>query len=530
MLRVRRAWRGLPGVILLAGFSACGQGEDLAGPVPPALRVTTATTGNGNDPDGYALVIDGRAAIPMQVLDTVLESGITPGEHTVDLQGVSAGCSVQGGASRSVTAAEGATALVDFSVTCIVPEAASTGVVRVTLTTAGVDIDADGYVVAVDPSETRSVAVTDDIRIEGILAGERNVRLSGLAANCSVQGENPRAVEVPADGEAEITFAVRCWPPASGRIAFVHASAFLESSLLIVIGADGNEQETFFTPDAAKPSWSPDGQSIAFIDGTAFVGDVSTGNTVPLPGCFTSAGRPAWAPDGQRLLCLTNTSAPRLSSIRRDGTASISLTPSGLAVVSARYLPDGTVLFVERHSGGGTVYRVGPQGGPRVRLFELPRDASLFDETVVPAPDGTRMTYVRERDSHKLELYAAKLDGGDQHLLSADLQVSTGTAPAWSPDGEQIAFITNGEDGLLHLWLVHRDGSDLREVRLTGPPEFREPMSWSPDGSRLVVAVQHDGPGDDDLESSIYVVRTDGSGLERLTVSGAYDQEPVWGP
>jgi Tol biopolymer transport system component len=524
MFRVRRAWRVLLGTVL-AGLSGCGQGEDLAGPVPPALRVTTATAGNGTDPDGYALVIDGRAAVPMEPLDTVLESGITPGAHTVDLQGVSGGCSVQGGPSRSVNATEGTITQVDFGVTCSVPEPVSTGTVRVTLTTSGVDVDPDGYLVAVDPSESRSVGVSDGISIEGVPAGPRDVGLSGLAANCSVQGENPRGIEVPADGEVEVAFAVRCWPPASGRIAFAHASAFLGSSQLVVIGADGNEQAIFFTPDAAPPSWSPESQSIAFVDGTVFVGEVSTGTTVPLPECHASAPRPSWSPDRQRLLCLTNPPSASVFSIRRDGTDPIPLSPGGLTVVAAHYLANGDVLFVEEITR--TVYRVRAQGGSPVRLFDLPAGGTLDAEAVVPSPDGSRTTYTRDRTSGRVELYAANLNGSDPHLLSADLHATSSSAPVWSPDGAQLAFAVGSEDGD-QLWLVHRDGLGLMQVPLPGPLEFSQAMSWSPDGTRLAVAVLQDG-STGDLESSIFIVRADGSGLERLTARG-YDQGPEWGP
>jgi hypothetical protein len=520
MLRARRARRLLLGTVL-AALAGCGQGDDLAEPAPPALRVTTVTAGNGSDPDGYALVIDGRAAILMQPLDTVLESGVSPGAHTIDLQGISEGCSVQGGPSRTAQAAEGTTTVVDFVVTCSVAEPAPTGSIRVTLTTSGVDLDPDGYVVSVDPAENRPVGISEEIRIEGIVAGLRDLRLSGVAANCGVQGENPREVEVPAAAEAEVAFAVRCWPPASGRIAFIHSSAFLEARQLVIIGADGNELADFNTTEASTPSWSPpDGRFVAIVDFTVSVGEVSTGATVPLPECQPTSAHPAWSPDGQRLLCLDFSST--LFSIRRDGTLRVELSPSDLPVAGASFLANGDVLFVVE-SPDHTLYRVRPQGGTPVRIFGLPSGA-LYPAAVVPSPDGLRTTYMRDRADNRTELYAVDLDGGEPHLLSADLSAS-GT-PAWSPDGEHIAFIAGGDDGTRHLWVVHRDGSGLTELRLPGPPD--ESLSWSPDGSRLVMAIGQDGPSGEP-ESSIYIIRADASGLERLTSSG-YDQEPVWGP
>lgn len=525
----RRPW---PDVLVLVGalvlsFNACGQGEDLAGPGPGVLRITTATSGSATDPDGYTVAIDGRLPRAVGVVDTLLEIGVTPGGHSVDLEGISAGCSVAGGGSRSVTAVEGTTAAVDFSVTCTAPEAGATGALRVTLTTSGVDLDPDGYVVAVDPSESRTVAVSDEVLIEGVLAGQRNVRLSGLAGNCSVEGDNPRSVEIPPAQETALEFAVRCWPPASGRIGFIRVSqpGFRE---VVIIGADGTVLESFAPTDRAeRPSWSPDGRFVAFVDLTVFVQDLGTSTTVALPECFQSSGRPKWSPDGQRILCFTEAGldGSELYSIRRDGSGRRPLTPSDLSVVSARYVADGSIVFTVGEPEGLAAYRVDADGGPVDRLFAVASSISLFDETLVPSRDASRFAFIRTRDSGRVELYVVGADGNDLRLVSADLQVASLTPPAWSPDGRRLAFEVSGFDGD-QLWLVNPDGSTLTAIPLPGSLEFVESFGWSPDGSRLVVAVDEEN-GE---FSNIYTVRADGSGLQRLTASATNDEEPVWGP
>jgi TolB protein len=63
-------------------------------------------------------------------------------------------------------------------------------------------------------------------------------------------------------------------------------------------------------------------------------------------------------------------------------------------------------------------------------------------------------------------------------------------------------------------------------VTLPGPLGFSAKLAWSPDGTRLAIPV-----GSNDLaQSSIYTIRADGSGLERLTATSDYDSEPAWGP
>jgi Tol biopolymer transport system component len=515
------------GVLALVGtmsltLSTCGQGEDLAGPDPAALQVTTQTSGTGTDPDGYTVSIDSRLPVPIALVDTLLESNVTPGEHTVDLGGISAGCAVQGGGARTLTAEVGTTASADFTVICTAPEVPQ-GAVLVAVTTSGVELDADGYVVSVDPSTRRSVGVSDEIRIEGVPAGERSIRLSGLAANCSVQGQNPRTIDVSTDGEASVGFAVRCWPPATGSIAFSGSDS------IEVIGADGVPRRDFTSSvPGGRPSWSPDGRFLAFVgsldegEPAVFVQPLSGGAAAELPGCVPSGFRPIWSPDGNRLLCLSELG--RLSSVDRDGSDLRFLTPDdGRRVTSAHYLPDGRIFFVadengDDQEGGFGAFRVGADGTDLTRLFTLPEE--FTEGWAVPSPDGQRVAYIlRDFFTGRFGLNVASIDGTNPRPVSPALDV---TELAWSPDGSRLAFGVFGERSS-PLWLVNPDGADLAQVPLPGELGF----DWSPDGTRLVVAVGFvDADG---LHSNIYTIRADMSGLERLTASGTVDVDPAWG-
>jgi Tol biopolymer transport system component len=520
--------------------SGCGQGEALSGPAPPALLVTTATSGDGGDPDGYTVAIDGHTPRTIGVLDSLLESSITPGNHTIDLAGLAGGCAVEGGPSRVVTATVGTTVAVDFTVICTAPEPPQAGGVRVTVSTSGVDLDADGYIAAIDPMERRPVDSSGEVLIEGVPAGAQSVRLSGLAANCSVQGDNPLRVEVPVDSEVAAAFIVRCWPPATGRIVFAQAGpGSNDPSFLSVISADGTPIDQFEpTPSTESPSWSPDGNFIAFNGGnesfeaTVRVLPTSGAPPVQLPGCFMSAARPAWSPDGARLLCLSDSFfGGQLFSIRRDGTSPSNLSSSDLQVTSAHYVSNGQVIFAaEDAQDEMALYRAGTTSTNFTLLFALPADTDFLGPTVVPSPDGSQVTYIRRRQTRN-ELWVANIDGSLPHLVSSNLPVSSSTAAVWSPDASRIAFKVLGDLGTsidLSLWMVNPDGSALTPVPAPSPLEDGG-MDWSPDGSRLVFAVPRINE-DDEAEGSIYIVRADGSGIQRLTASATYDLEPAWAP
>ena len=90
------------------------------------------------------------------------------------------------------------------------PESPSTGAIEVTLSTSGVDLDPDGYLVTVNGSQSQSIGVSGSVTFSDLTPGEQTVELTGLAPNCSVAGDNPRSVTVTAGETAQTVFAVTC--------------------------------------------------------------------------------------------------------------------------------------------------------------------------------------------------------------------------------------------------------------------------------------------------------------------------------
>ena len=87
--------------------------------------------------------------------------------------------------------------------------------------------------------------------------------------------------------------------------------------------------------------------------------------------------------------------------------------------------------------------------------------------------------------------------------------------PSWSPDGQRLAFSTDDwkEPG---VYLVRPDGSDLQRVS----DEFARSVSWSPDGSELLVAA--DG---------VSVIQVDGSVKRELfNEQGELPMLAAWSP
>jgi hypothetical protein len=187
----------------------CGGDGGTGLPAPGGIDIRVVTGGPEPDPDGYTVSVDDWAGGPIGINDSRYYEEIEPGEHMVELGGLAANCTVTGANPRTVTVAPGESVTVEFLVTC----SATTGSLRVTSTTSGPSPDADGYTLVLDGTDRGAIGVNETVTLAALVPGAHQVGLSGLAANCTVEGENPRGVSIVAGEEASVSFAVTCVPP-----------------------------------------------------------------------------------------------------------------------------------------------------------------------------------------------------------------------------------------------------------------------------------------------------------------------------
>src|SRR5687767_15273087 len=86
----------------------------------------------------------------------------------------------------------------------------TTGTVQITTTTSGVEQDADGYSVQIGSGAAQAIGATATLTSEDIDPGTYPVQLTGMAANCTVAGENPRTVTVTAGESTTVAFVITC--------------------------------------------------------------------------------------------------------------------------------------------------------------------------------------------------------------------------------------------------------------------------------------------------------------------------------
>jgi len=195
--------KAYPAFLLAVGIalSACND----PGPVGPSIgTLLVAATTEGDDPDldGYLVTVDDADSLALRPSGTA-ELELEAGRHRLRLLGVAQPCSVAPGAELEVDVPSGRTTSVTFTVSC-----RATGV-RVSVTTTGLDIDPDGYLVTVDGSD-QAVTRPNGTTLIRLEPGSRTVALTGLTSNCTVNGLNSRTVTIADKAVTPAPFAVVC--------------------------------------------------------------------------------------------------------------------------------------------------------------------------------------------------------------------------------------------------------------------------------------------------------------------------------
>src|SRR5262252_2105186 len=92
-------------------------------------------------------------------------------------------------------------------------------------------------------------------------------------------------------------------------------------------------------------------------------------------------------------------------------------------------------------------------------------------------------------------------------------RVGSAVGPRFSPDGKWVSFISN-ISGAPQVWIVPAEGGYPRMVTNGDDPVVSQ--DWSPAGDWLAVTIAPGGG----LNTQIYLVKPDGTGLRRLTDGG----------
>lgn len=440
-VRSRLIWRVTGYVPIACGMlgTGCGDGSESAAP-PRAGEIQVSVSMTGADvPATYSVLVAGRTVSGSASLGATV-GGLLPGEYSLMLR-VPRNCEVAGNNPRAVTVAAGQTTELTFSITCV----ASTGTLRVTTVTTGVDLDPDGYQLhvagynldgkrylndwAIGANETQILSATS--------VGESDVTLTGFSVNCDPANQMRRSVAVAPPETVTVTFTLAC-TPATGQLAYVvgMAPGIRHIYLIAVTGRSVRRLTADETSDE-DPAWSPEGSKIAFTtdrntNREIYVINADGSNAVRLTNDPGADYEPAWSRDGKRIAFVSErTGEPEIFSMNADGSNVVRLTTDGAQEADPAWSPDGRIAFASDRDGKWDIYVMNADGSGVARLTTTGGAHPAW------SPDGTMLAYSSPFCPYSCYSSIAIRSSGPS---GAGVDVGPGERPSWSPDGRKIAY------------------------------------------------------------------------------------------
>ena len=168
--------------------------------------------------------------------------------------------------------------------------------------------------------------------------------------------------------------------------------------------------------------------------------------------------------------------------------------------------------------------------GKEKSLYDpLPRDLDFIHLNWSPDGRWVAMAGTARNRSGYADIYKLRVDTGKLVRLTRKPSARN-WRPNWSPDSKRIAFDARTE---LHRDIYMIDAADGKNrVKLTNLPLSSEPAIWSPDGKWIAFQsyLPEDPVGGTPDYAEMYVMRPDGSNVQRLTFNDTGDFPKCWSP
>ena len=231
---------------------------------------------------------------------------------------------------------------------------------------------------------------------------------------------------------------------------------------------------------------------------------------------------PSLSPDGRRVLysAFRDENDYEIYSYElANGTVDRLTNRSGV-LTAPEYSPDGQTITFTRWNPNTDRYQIMTMENNGNNPNNIPHIEG-WDPTW--SPDGKQILFASDQNG-PVQLFVVRQDGKNLHQIS-NLPAMRGRSD-WSPDRQYIVTYS-GEAWHRELFIMNSDGSNVHQLTPTGGNS--QGPSFSLDSQWVAFTAYFDHYGDDH-GCEIYIIRTDGTDLRRLTNNDYCDYQPRWGP
>ncbi|MBV9343784.1 MAG: Tol-Pal system beta propeller repeat protein TolB [Gammaproteobacteria bacterium] len=249
---------------------------------------------------------------------------------------------------------------------------------------------------------------------------------------------------------------------------------------LFVSDADGANQHQILESrfPLMSPSWSPDGQWLAYVSfetkhAAVYVQLLRTGERRQVSARTGINGSPEWSPDGHKLALTLGGSGgnPDIYILDLATQELVRITEDPAIDTEPVWSPDGRSLyFTSDRAGSPQIYQVAAQPGAHPKRITF---GSNYNARPRISPDGTQLALVT-LDNGNYRIAVQDLASGTVRVLSHG---RLDESPSFAPNGATLIYAEReGSRGALAT--ISTDG--LTGLRLSAPQgEVREP-AWGP--------------------------------------------------